>query len=95
MILLVRTIAECRDTQTLLAVKNCFELLVLPGGGDAKTLGGELSHLGANPRNQRATWWNFHYLIFSKEYAQGSSGGIQSGDTIINQVRLPLLSINV
>ena len=29
------------------------------------------------------------------EYAQGSSGGIQSGDTIINQVNIPLLSINV
>ena len=29
------------------------------------------------------------------EYAQGSSGGIQSGDTIINQVNVPLLSINV
>ena len=39
MILLVRTIAECRDTQTLRPVKNCFELLTLPGGGDAKTFG--------------------------------------------------------
>ena len=43
MILLVRTITECRDTQTLLAVKIFFELFALPGGGDANTLGGGVS----------------------------------------------------
>ena len=33
--------------------------------------------------------------VNSLEYAQGSFGGIQLGDTIINQVNVPLLSINV
>ena len=44
------------DSQTLPYAKNLFELFALTGGRDGNTW-------GASART-RATWWNFHYLIF-------------------------------
>ena len=41
--------------------KNLFELITLKGSGDVKTLDTWVPHGHA----QQATWWNFHYPIFS------------------------------